>query len=95
VAGIKIEISVLTEPQPLHFNSAEDLLNQLQPCEDGVLLRIGSRGATFLPQVWAQIPDKAEFMGHLSRKAGCETAAWRDQETSVSTYRVEAFEESE
>jgi len=95
VGKIKIEISVLTEPQPLRFNSPEDLLGQLQPYEDGVVLRIGSCGATFLPQVWEQIPDKVEFLNHLSEKAGCEPSAWRGKDTSISIYHVEAFNESE
>lgn len=95
VGRIRIEISVLTEPEPLSFTSPEDLLNKLRPYEDGVMLRIGPRGATFLPQVWAQIPDKTEFLSQLSRKAGCEPSAWRGNDTSVSIYHVEAFEESE
>jgi AmmeMemoRadiSam system protein A len=95
VDQIKIEISVLTEPQPLPFTSPEDLLDRLQAHVDGVLLRIGPRGATFLPQVWAQIPDKAEFLNRLSQKAGCEPSAWRGKETSVSIFHVEAFEEPE
>jgi AmmeMemoRadiSam system protein A len=95
VGKIKIEISVLTEPQPLRFNSPEDLLGKLQPHEDGVVLKIGSHGATFLPQVWEEIPDKVEFLNHLSEKAGCEPSAWRSKETSVSIYHVEAFNESE
>jgi MEMO1 family protein len=92
---IKIEISVLTEPQPLNFSSPEDLLNKLKPNEDGVLLQIGSRGATFLPQVWEQLPDKAEFLNHLAQKAGCAPNDWRGRNVNVSTYHVEAFEESE
>jgi hypothetical protein len=90
---IKIEISVLTEPQPLAFSSPEDLLSKLHPNEDGVLLHIGPRSATFLPQVWAQIPDKVKFLEHLSQKAGCEPSAWRGKDVSVSIYHVECFEE--
>src|ERR1017187_814559 len=90
---IKIEISVLTDPQPLPFSSPDDLLSKLHPNVDGVLLHIGPRTATFLPQVWAQLPDKAEFLNHLSQKAGCEASAWRGQEGSVSIYHVECFEE--
>jgi MEMO1 family protein len=93
VGKIKIEISVLTEPQPLAFSSPEDLLSKLHPNEDGVLLHIGPRTATFLPQVWAQLPDKAAFLDHLSQKAGCEPSAWRGKDVSVSTYHVECFEE--
>ena len=90
---IRIEISVLTEPQPLAFSSPDDLLSKLHPNEDGVLLHIGPRTATFLPQVWAQIPDKVEFLEHLSQKAGCEASAWRGTDVSVSIYHVECFEE--
>lgn len=93
VGQIKIEISVLTVPQPLAFTSPDDLLNKLQPHLDGVVLRIGGRGATFLPQVWAQLPGKVDFLEHLSQKAGCEPSAWRGQETTVSIYHVECFEE--
>jgi AmmeMemoRadiSam system protein A len=92
---IKIEISVLTEPQPMSFNSPVDLLNKLEPGEDGVVLRIGLRGATFLPQVWEQLPDKVEFLNQLAQKAGCAAEDWRGSNVSVSTYHVEAFEESE
>ena len=92
---LEIEISVLTEPQQLHFNSPEELLSQLQPYRDGVLLRIGANGATYLPQVWAQIPDKVSFLDKLCQKAGCETSAWKNPETAVYTYRVESFKESE
>jgi MEMO1 family protein len=93
VAGIRIEISVLTEPQPLAFGSPEDLLSKLHPSEDGVLLNIGPRTATFLPQVWAQVPDKVKFLEHLSQKAGCDASAWRGKDVSVSIYHVECFEE--
>lgn len=93
LGDIKIEISVLTEPQPLAFSSPEDLLRKLHPNEDGVLLHIGPRTATFLPQVWEQIPDKVSFLEHLSQKAGCESSAWRGKDVTVSIYHVECFEE--
>ncbi|MGA3266002.1 MAG: AmmeMemoRadiSam system protein B [Verrucomicrobiota bacterium] len=95
VDRIKIEISVLTEPQPLAFNSPTELLDKLQPHSDGVVLRIGARRATYLPQVWDQIPDKVEFLNQLSEKAGCDSSAWRGKDASVSTYHVETFEEAE
>jgi len=91
---IHIQISVLTEPQPLSFTSPEDLLDKLQPTLDGVLLRIGGRSATFLPQVWAHVPDKVQFLNHLAQKAGCSASAWRDEDTEVSVYHAECFEEA-
>jgi hypothetical protein len=91
LAEIEVEVSVLTEPKPLVFTSPDDLLAKLRPHVDGVILAMEGRRATFLPQVWDQIPDKAEFLSHLARKAGCEALAWRKTGTTVSTYQVEAF----
>ena len=92
---IEIEVSVLTVPEPLTFSSPDDLLNKLRPHRDGVVLQIGGRGATYLPQVWQQIPDKVQFMNTLAEKAGCPPDAWRSPDTKVLTYHVEAFKESE
>jgi AmmeMemoRadiSam system protein B/AmmeMemoRadiSam system protein A len=94
LAEIEIEVSVLTRPQPLAFASPDDLLAKLRPHVDGVILSMEGRSATFLPQVWEQIPEKSEFLGHLARKAGCEASAWRKAGTTVSTYQVEAYKES-
>jgi AMMECR1 domain-containing protein len=53
------------------------------------------RGATYLPQVWEQIPDKETFLNQLSLKAGCPAATWRQPGTTVLIYHVESFKESE
>jgi len=95
VDQLEIEISVLTEPLPLFFNSPEDLLHKLQPGADGVVLQIGHRQATYLPQVWEQIPGKVDFLDTLAEKAGCEPSAWRQPGTSVFIYHVESFKESD
>ena len=92
---LEFEISILTVPKPLAFTSPEDLLSRLQPHRDGVVLKIGGRSATFLPQVWEQIPDKAKFLDHLAAKAGSAPSDWREPGTSVSTYQAEAFKERE
>jgi hypothetical protein len=90
---VKIEISVLTEPKQLFFSSPDDLLQKLQPGVDGVILRIGERMATYLPQVWEQMPDKTAFLDSLSEKAGCGASDWRKPETAVFLYEVESFKE--
>jgi len=92
---VRIEISVLTEPQALVFASPADLLGKLQPPDDGVLLQIGDRVATFLPQVWAHVPGKEQFLNQLAQKAGCQSSAWRGTGVTVSTYRAEHFQEDE
>jgi MEMO1 family protein len=92
--GLHIEVSVLSVLEPLLFDSPENLLAKLQPHRDGVLLRIGNASATFLPQVWEQLPDKVEFLNHLAEKAGRPLSAWRGKDVAVSIYHAEAFEET-
>ena len=89
---LKIEVSVLTVPKRLEYASAEDLVKKLRPQTDGVVLRVGRRQATYLPQVWEQVPDPEEFLGRLSEKAGLSSNAWKSPEAKVLTYQVEAFE---
>ena len=74
---IHVEISVLTIPRRLDFKSPEELLRKLRPNIDGVVLVMGRRQSTYLPQVWEQIPDKVEFLNHLAEKAGANASAWR------------------
>ena len=90
---VKIEISILTEPKPLPYLDSEDLLEKLRPGVDGVIIKKGFHQATFLPQVWEQLPDKKEFLTHLCLKAGLETDSWKREKLEVSTYQVQAFEE--
>ena len=93
LAAIEVEISILTEPEPLAYANGEDLLRALQVGRDGVILRKGVRGATFLPQVWEQLPEPADFLRHLCSKAGLPPDAWRSGDLEVSTYRVQYFAE--
>ena len=90
---VEIEVSVLTEPQPLPFSDPEDLLRRLRPNVDGVIIRQGYANATFLPQVWEQLPKKEDFLGHLCLKAGLPRDAWKRGSLEVSTYQVQYFEE--
>ena len=67
---IEIEISRLTPPQNLEYRDAEDLVRQLRPNVDGVILRDGPRRATFLPQVWEKIPGQGRVPGSPVRQDG-------------------------
>jgi len=90
---VKIEISILTDPKPLDYADANDLLQKLRPGVDGVIIKKGYRQATFLPQVWDQLPRKEEFLTHLCYKAGLDGDQWKRGGLEVSTYQVQAFEE--
>ncbi len=88
---IEVEVSVLTLPRELDFRSPDDLLEKLRPRVDGVVLNVGGYQATFLPQVWEQIPDKEEFMNSLARKAGLRPSDWRRPQAAVLVYQAEVF----
>ena len=90
---IEIEISRLTVPEKLAYSGGEDLLSKLRPQVDGVILRDGYRRATFLPQVWEKIPDKAEFLDNLCEKMGATADTWRHKALEVLIYQVEEFHE--
>ncbi|MEA2039164.1 MAG: AmmeMemoRadiSam system protein A [Thermodesulfobacteriota bacterium] len=91
--NVKIEISILTYPKPLSYSDADGLLEKLRPGTDGVIIKKGICEATFLPQVWEQLPEKEHFLTHLCLKAGLKSDEWRKGDLEVSTYQVQAFEE--
>ncbi len=75
---LDIHISVLTPPQPLHADDEADLIRQLRPGIDGVVLEdeaLGRRG-TFLPAVWDKLPDPRDFVTQLKIKAGLPPDHW-------------------
>lgn len=87
---IKIEISVLNVPEELEFKDEKDLLNKINK-DMGIILQQGMGSATFLPQVWEQLPDKTEFLEHLSLKAGLDKNVWKTAE--IYFYSVEKIGE--
>jgi len=91
LSSISIEVSILTEPRPLRFDGPADLLRRLRPGKDGVILSAGYRSATFLPQVWSQLPEATSFLSHLCRKAGLAPDAWRTSTVAIKTYEVQHF----
>lgn len=93
VDRLEIEISRLTTPAPLPYESPQELLQKLHPGIDGVILRDGARRATFLPQVWEDVPDPAHFLSHLCMKMGAPANLWQKKILQVSVYEVEEFKE--
>jgi AmmeMemoRadiSam system protein A len=92
---LEIEISHLTAPEPLEYSRPEELPEKLHPGQDGVVLRDGVRSATFLPQVWEQLPTPQEFLSHLCLKMGAAADLWRHRVLQVSIYHVDEFHEEE
>lgn len=86
-----VHISVLSPLVPLRFQSGPDLLNQLTPGVDGVIVRQAGRSATYLPQVWRTFEEKEIFLDSLCRKAGLPGDAWQATDAEVLIYRVSGF----
>lgn len=93
---VRIEISVLTPPQNVaSYTDGDDLIRRLRPGTDGVIVKKGRAGATFLPQVWAELPQPDLFLTQLCRKAGLPGASWRSGGLAVQTYQAVHFAEQE
>ena len=90
----EIEVSILTTPQELQYSDGSDLLKKLRPNIDGAIISQGMARATFLPQVWEQLPRPEDFLSHLCRKAGLSPDEWKKGELGVSIYQVQYFHEN-
>ena len=88
--GLEFHISVLTPAVPMEFESEQDLLEQIRPGIDGLVLEDGYNRGTFLPAVWESLPDKTSFLQHLKLKAGLPPDHWSDS-IRVLRYTTESF----
>jgi len=93
LAPVAIEVSVLSAPRPLRASGLREAYAALRPGVDGVILEAGAgHRATFLPQVWQDLPDPAQFLEHLWLKAGVAPGVWHEG-TTLQTYTVRAWHE--
>lgn len=75
---LRIEISVLSELEPVEAVSRQMLLDNLQPGVDGLLMEDQGYRSTFLPKVWEKLPSSNELLGELMQKAGLPAEHWSD-----------------
>ncbi|CAA7614669.1 AmmeMemoRadiSam system protein B [Magnetospirillum sp. UT-4] len=68
--GLTLSVSLLTPPVAMAFRDEADLLAQLRPGVDGLIIEDAGRRALFLPSVWEQLPERRQFLAHLKAKAG-------------------------
>jgi AmmeMemoRadiSam system protein A len=92
LAHVRVEISLLSVPEPMTFTDEADAVRQLRPRVDGAILTWRNRRGTFLPQVWDQLPVPTQFMANLKRKAGLEADFWAP-DIQLARYTVEKFKE--
>lgn len=93
VSELAIEISRLTSPVRIDYQNPIELIEQLRPGIDGVLIKDGFQRATFLPQVWEKLPNPDDFLSHLCLKMGSSANLWKRRVLEISTYQVEEFHE--
>ena len=94
LAVTMVEVSLLSPASRVEVADEEDLLARLEPGVDGIVLELGRRRATFLPQVWESLPDPRDFIGALKRKAGMPASFW-SPEMRVSRYTVASWRQAE
>jgi AmmeMemoRadiSam system protein A len=83
-----VEISLLSEPKPLRYRDIDDLKKKIKSGVDGVIIKYRGYQATFLPQVWEQLPKFDAFFAHLCQKAGMRSNCL-DVHPDIYLYRVE------
>jgi len=92
--AVSVEVSLLSTPEPLAVKTEAEALACLRPHIDGVVLEYDWHRATFLPQVWEQLPNPRKFLQQLKRKAGLSEDFWADK-VLVSRYAVQKWKEPE
>jgi len=87
---LTFHLSILTPAEPLQFTSETDLLRQIRPGIDGLILEDDLHRGTFLPAVWESLPDAVQFLQHLKQKAGLPVDYWSDT-LKISRYTTDSF----
>jgi AmmeMemoRadiSam system protein A len=76
IQHLAIHLSILSPAESISFSSEQDLLVQINPGIDGLILTEGNHHGTFLPSVWESLPDQEQFLRHLKIKAGLSEEYW-------------------
>lgn len=90
LVGLELHLSILSPGEPLHCSSEADLVRQMRPGIDGLILSDRGRRGTFLPSVWESLPTPVQFLRHLKQKAGLPADYWSDT-LQVTRYTTESF----
>lgn len=91
---VQVEVSLLSEPEFMEFRDEADALAQLVPGRDGVIFFNGCQKATFLPQVWEQLPEPHMFIAALKQKARLPVDFWGPG-VMLARYQVRKWKEGD
>lgn len=91
-SGLTLSVSLLTPPVRIFCTTESELLADLKPNADGLIIESRGHRALFLPQVWTVLPQPKAFVHQLKAKAGLamdswasDFQAWRFHAVSVSS----------
>lgn len=89
---IKIEVSILSTPKKVMYHNLQDLRSKITPYQDGIILKLQGNQATYLPQVWEDLPHFDAFFSSLCQKADLGSNCL-SRHPDISTYQVTKYEE--
>lgn len=90
---VEVEVAILTTPKELVYKDTKDLKEKIVPHRDGVILKLGAKKATFLPQVWEQLPSFELFFEHLCKKAGVDRENCLAKHPTILVYQANKIKE--
>jgi len=94
LSGLEIEVSILSNPEPVVYDSLASLKRQIKEGEDGIILVKDSKRATFLPQVWEKTDSFDDFFTSLCSKAGLRQACLQEH-PDIFRYTVQKYSEKD
>jgi uncharacterized protein len=74
--ALTVTVSVLSEPAPIPASRRDELIAELRPGIDGLIVGDAQNRATFLPVVWHKLGDPHQFLSELLAKGGWEPDGW-------------------
>jgi len=89
---LSIKLALLSSAAPLRCADEAELLAQLIPGRDGLILSDKGRRGVFLPMVWDSLPEPPAFLAALRQKAGLPAGHWSDT-LQVERFCAEGFSE--
>ena len=91
--AIRLEVSVLSPLESIPVSGEAELLQQLTPGIDGLVVVADGRRATFLPKVWEMLPEPQQFLAGLKGKCGLAEDYWSTR-LEFQRYRTTSYVES-
>lgn len=91
--GATIEVAVLSGLEPVTATDERTALAQLRAGIDGAMFSYGHHRSNFLPEMWTQYPDPAEFLAYLKYKSGLPPDFW-DTGIELRRYTVSHWREA-